>query len=100
MHLEYIIDTTGLIYLAVDITKSVAEIMLTSYTLIGIKKMQLRTKRVKRRWDDALSKLLDKKKIPINRDGLLIYSYILAILLLFCFTFLILRFRAFFSKLE
>jgi hypothetical protein len=29
MHLEYIIDTTGLIYLAVD-TKSVAEIMLTS----------------------------------------------------------------------
>jgi hypothetical protein len=30
MHLEYIIDTTGSIYLAVDITKSVAEIMLTS----------------------------------------------------------------------
>jgi hypothetical protein len=43
--------------------------MLTSYTLIGIKKMQLGTKRVKRRWDDALSKLLDKKSVPINRDG-------------------------------
>jgi hypothetical protein len=57
MHLEYIIDTTGLIYLAVDITKSVAEIMLTSTHFDWYqKKMQLRTKRVKDAADDALSK--------------------------------------------
>jgi hypothetical protein len=56
------------------------------------KKMQLRTKRVKKtRMMHALKKL--RKSVPFERI-LLIYSYILA-LLLFCFTFLILRFHFF-----
>jgi hypothetical protein len=57
MHLEYIIDTTGLIYLAVDITKSVAEIvnLLTHFDWYQ-RKCSWGTKREKDAADDALSK--------------------------------------------
>jgi hypothetical protein len=70
MHLEYIIDTTGLIYLAVDIIKSVAEIMLTWLTLwLVSKETGWGTKRMKGRYGWCTLKNLIKKSVPINRDG-------------------------------
>jgi hypothetical protein len=54
MHLEYIIDTTGLIYLAVF--KSVAEMILTLTHFDWYQKNEVGNQ-TKRRWDDALSKL-------------------------------------------
>jgi hypothetical protein len=76
MHLEYIIDTTVFIYLAVLLQISCWNyVNLLTLWLVSKRKCSWEPNAWKDAADDA-QKLIDKKIRPINRDGFLIYSYI------------------------